>query len=49
MKPEPTEMEKLQMENAELIQRIQQLERKLAMETAYNHAIVTVINKKYPD
>ena len=42
------EMDKLRIENSELIQRILQLEKDLAKECAYNHAIVTVIKNNYP-
>lgn len=37
------EMDKLRIENAELIQRILQLEKELSKERAYNYALVTVI------
>lgn len=41
-------MDKLRIENSELIQRIVQLERDLAKERDYNYAIVTVIKNNYP-
>ena len=42
------DMDKLRIENAELIQRILQLEKDLSKERAYNYAIVTVIKNNYP-
>ena len=42
------DMEKMRIENAELIQRILQLEKELSKERAYNYAIVTVIKNNYP-
>ncbi len=39
---------KLRIENSELIQRIQKLEKELSKERAYNYAIVTVIKNNYP-
>lgn len=41
------DMNKLRIENAELLQRILQLEKDLEKERAYNYAIVTVIKNKY--
>jgi hypothetical protein len=41
-------MDKLRIENAELIQRILQLENDLSKERAYIYAIVTVIKNNYP-
>ena len=41
-------MDKLRIENAELIQRILQLENDLAKERAYNYALVTVIRNNCP-
>lgn len=42
------EMDKLRIENAELIQKILKLEKDLAKESAYNYALVTVIKNNYP-
>ena len=42
------EMDKMRIENSELIQRILQLEKELARERSYNYAIVTVIKNNYP-
>lgn len=42
------EMNKMRIENSELIQRIQQLEKELARERSYNYAIVTIIKNNYP-
>lgn len=42
------DMDKLRIENAELIQRILQLEKELSKESAYNYALVTVIKNNYP-
>ena len=42
------DMDKLRIENGELIQRILQLEKELARERSYNYAIVTVIKNNYP-
>ena len=42
------DMDKLRIENAELIQRVIQLEKDLSKERAYNYAIVTVIKNNYP-
>jgi len=42
------EIDKLRIENAELFQRILQLEKELEKEKAYNYAIVTVIRNNYP-
>ena len=43
------DMDKLRIENSELIQRILQLEKELAKERAYNYAIVTVIKNNNKD
>lgn len=42
------DIDKMRIENAELIQRILQLEKDLSKERAYNYAIVTVIKNNYP-
>ena len=42
------DMDKMRIENAELIQRVLQLEKELSKERAYNYAIVTVIKNNYP-
>lgn len=42
-------VDKLRIENAELIQRMLQLEKELARERAYNYAIVTVIKNNNKD
>ena len=42
-------VDKLRIENAELIQRTLQLEKELARERAYNYAIVTVIKNNNKD
>ena len=42
------EMDKMRIENGELIQRVLQLEKELARERSYNYAIVTVIKNNYP-
>ena len=41
-------MDKMRIENAELIQRVLQLEKDLGKERAYNYALVTVIKNNYP-
>lgn len=41
-------MDKLRIENSELIQRILQLEKDLEKERAYNYALVTIIKNTYP-
>ena len=42
------EMDKMRIENSELIQRVLQLEKELERERSYNYAIVTVIKNNYP-
>lgn len=43
------DMDKLRIENAELIQRILKLEEQLAKELAYNDALVKAIRFHYPN
>ena len=42
------EMDKMRIENSELIQRVLQLEKELAIERSYNYAIVSVLKNNHP-